>query len=212
MKRLSTLIVVLMLGACAYMPPIQPAETDRQYRVETRCRSIYPVGRWQLVHTINVRLRRGYQATLTGVIILSTADSRVHCVLMTLEGFVLFEAVDNGEVAVKRAFGPFDNPEFAKGVMRDIRLIFLAPEGRMQTAGRFDDGTEGCRYRTHDNRFVDIIGAADGSWQIQQYEPRKTVDVDAVDHRGLSPRLTLEAGGKASYTLVMTLIEAISLQ
>ncbi len=211
MKRIA-LVFVLLLSACAHMPPIQPAGTDCQHRVEAGCRSVYPVGRWQLVHTINVRLRRGYQATLTGVIILSTADSRVHCVLMTLEGFVLFEAVDNGEVAVKRAFGPFDNPEFAKGVMRDIRLIFLAPEGRMQTAGRFDDGTEGCRYRTHDNRFVDIIGAADGSWQIQQYEPRKTVDVDAVDHRGLSPRLTLEAGGKASYTLVMTLIEAISLQ
>ena len=211
MKRIA-LVIVLLLSACAHMPPIQPAGTDRQYRVEARCRSIYPVGRWQLVHTINVRLRRGYQATLTGVIILSTADSRVHCVLMTLEGFVLFEAVDNGEVVVKRAFGPFDNPEFAKGVMRDIRLIFLAPEGRMQTAGKFADGTEGCRYRTHDNRFIDVIGAADGSWQIQQYDPRKTVDVDAVDQRGLSPKLTLEAGGKTSYTLVMILIEAISLQ
>ena len=211
MKRIA-LVIVLLLGACAHMPPIQPAGTDRQYRVEARCRSIYPVGRWQLVHTINVRLRRGYQAILTGVIILSTADSRVHCVLMTLEGFVLFEAVDNGEVAVKRAFGPFDNSEFAKGVMRDIRLIFLAPEGEMQTAGKFAGGTEGCRYRTRDNRFIDVIGAVDGSWQIQQYEPRRTVVVDAVDQRGLSPKLTLEAGGKASYTLVMTLIEAISLQ
>ncbi len=211
MKRIA-LVIVLLLSACAHMPSIQPAETDRQYRVEARCRSIYPVGRWQLVHTLNVRLHRGYQATLTGVIILSTVDSRVHCVLMTLEGFVLFEAVDNGEVAVKRAFGPFDNSEFAKGVMRDIRLIFLAPEGEMQTAGKFAGGTEGCRYRTRDNRFIDVIGAVDGSWQIQQYEPRRTVVVDAVDQRGLSPKLTLEAGGKASYTLVMTLIEAISLQ
>ncbi len=211
MKRIA-LVIVLLLSACAHMPPIQPVGTDRQYRFEARCRSIYPVGRWQLVHTINVRLRRGYQATLTGVIILSTADSRVHCILMTLEGFVLFEAVDNGEVAVKRAFGPFDNPEFAEGVMRDIRLIFLAPEGRMQTAGKFADGTQGCRYRTHDNRFIDIIGAAGGSWQIQQYDPRKTVVIDAVDQRGVSPKLTLEAGGEASYALVMTLIEAISLQ
>ena len=211
MKRIA-LVIVLLLSACAHMPPIQPAGTDRQYRFEARCRSIYPVGRWQLVHTINVRLRRGYQATLTGVIILSTADSRVHCVLMTLEGFVLFEAVDNGEVAVKRAFGPFDNPEFAKGVMRDIRLIFLAPEGRMQTAGKFAGGTQGCRYRTHDNRFIDVIGAADGSWQIQQYDPRKTVFVDAVDQRGLSPKLTLTAAGKAAYTLVMTLVEAVPMQ
>ena len=211
MKRIAV-VIVLLLSGCTHIPPIVPAETDLQYRIEASCRSIYPVGRWQLVHTLNVRLHHGYQATLTGVIILSTADSRVHCVLMTLEGFVLFEAVDNGEVIVKRAFGPFDNPEFAKGVMRDIRLIFLAPEGEMQIAGKFADTAEGCRYRTHDSRFIDVIGAADGSWQIQQHEPRKTVAVDAVDQRGLSPKLTLEAGGKASYTLVMTLIEAISLQ
>ena len=210
MTRIALVFVLLLVG-CTHMPPIQPVETDRQYRVEARCRSIYPVGRWQLVHTLNVRLHRGYQATLTGVIILSTADSRVHCVLMTLEGFVLFEAVDNGEVAVKRAFGPFDNPEFANGVMRDIRFVFLAPEGRMQRAGKFADGAEGCRYRTDDNRFIDVIGAADGSWQIRQYDPLKTVMADAADPRGFSPKLTLKTGGKASYTLVMTLIEAISL-
>ena len=206
------LVIVLLLSACAHMPPIQPADADRQSQVDARCRSIYPEGRWQLVHTINARLHRGYQATLTGVIILSTLDSRVHCVLMTLEGFVLFEAVDDGAVAVKRAFGPFDNPEFAKGVMKDIRLIFLAPNGKMQVAGKFADGTEGCRYRTDDNRVVDVISESDGSRRIQQYDPWKTVVVEAVDQRGLSPKLTLEAGGKASYTLVMTLVEAIPLQ
>jgi hypothetical protein len=206
------LAVVLLLAACARMPSIVPLETNRQYRTEARCRSIYPEGRWQLVHTLNVRLHRGYQAALTGVIILSTADSRVHCVLMTLEGFVLFEAVDNGEVVVKRAFGPFDNPEFAKGVMRDIRLIFLAPEGEMQAAGTFADGIEGCRYRTRDSRFVDVIDTADGRWRIRQYEPEKTVFVGVLDQRGFSPKLTLEAGGKTSYTLMMTLIEAIPLQ
>jgi hypothetical protein len=187
-------------------------DAGRQYRVEARCRSIYPEGRLQLVHAINARFHRGYHTALTGVIILSPADSRVHCVLMTLEGFVLFEAEDNGTVTVNRAFGPFDNPEFAKGIMRDIRLIFLAPEGEMQTAGTFADGTEGCRFRTDDNRFVDVVGAADGSWQIKQYKPLKTVALDALDPSGFSSRLTLHAGGKASYTLVMTLIEATSLQ
>jgi len=211
MKR-RWLVIVLLLSACAHMPPVQPVDADRQSRLQARCRSFYPEGRWQLVHTINARLQRGYQTTLTGVIILSTADSQIHCVLMTLEGFVLFEAVDNGEVIVKRAFGPFDNPEFAKGVMRDIRLIFLAPEGEMQIVGKFAGGAEGCRYLTDDNRFIDLIGAADGSWNIQQYDPLKTVVADAVDHSGLSPQMTLDARGKASYTLVMTLVDAIPLQ
>ena len=211
MKRLS-LLIVMLLSACAHMPRIQPVDADHQPRIENRCRSIYPQGRWQLVHTINARLHRGRQAILTGVTVLSSADASIHCVLMTLEGFVLFEAVDNGEVSVKRAFGPFDNPAFAKGVMGDIRLIFFAPEGEMQSAGNFTEDAEGCRYRTDDSRFVDVIGAADGSWRIQQYDPLKTVVVDAVDQSGFSPKLTLEAGGKASYTLVMSLVEAVPLR
>jgi hypothetical protein len=211
MKRF-WLIIALLLCACAHKPPIQPVDADCQSRLEARCRSIYPKGRWQLVHTINARLHHGYQAVMTGVIILSTADSRVHCVLMTLEGFVLFEAVAEDKVTVKRAFGPFDNPEFAKGVMNDIRLIFLAPEGEIQTAGKFADGAEGCRYLTADNRFIDLISKVDGSWQILQYDPLKTVTGDAVDQRGLSSKMTLKAGGKASYTLVMTLVDAIPLQ
>ncbi|MFO7713695.1 hypothetical protein [Desulfosarcina sp.] len=207
--KLMSLVVILLLIACAPIPPIQPVDADLQFRIETGCRSIYPVGRWQLVHTIHARLHHGHQAALTGVIILSTADSQVHCVLMTLEGFVLFEAVDDGDVSVKRAFGPFDNPEFAAGVMRDIRLIFLAPAGQMQAAGNFADGAVGCRYRSDDNRFIDVINAADGSWRIQQYDPLKTVVGDAIDPSGFSPQLTLEAAGKPAYTLVMKLVEAV---
>lgn len=206
------LLIALLLSACAHMPPILQVDADQQSRIESRCRSIYPEGRWQLVHTIHARLYGGHQVTLTGVIVLSSADARVDCVLMTLEGFVLFEALDDGKVLVKRALGPFDNPEFATGVMRDIRLIFFAPEGELQTGGNFTDHTEGCRYRTADNRFVDVIAVADGSWRIRQYDPSKTVVVDAVDQSGFPPKLTLDSGGKASYTLVMTLVEAVQLQ
>ncbi len=202
------LVCALLLSACAGLPPIQPADENRQSLIDMSCRSHFLKGRWQLVHTINARLYGGRQATFTGVIVLSSAVPSIHCVLMTLEGFVLFEAVDNGEVVVKRAFGPFENIEFAKGVMGDIRFIFIAPEGKVQTVGIFKDGHEGCRYCTDDNRVVDVVGAADGSWRIRQHDPLKTLIADAVDRQGVSPKLTLVAGGRHAYQLSMTLVEA----
>ena len=97
-------------------------------------------------------------------------------------------------------------------LMKDIGLIFLAPKGEMQAAGTFTDGAQGCRYRTDDDRFVDVIAADDDSWRIQQYDPLKTVIADAPGQNGFSPQMTLDAAGKASYKLVMTLVEAIPIR
>ncbi len=204
-------VVILLLAACAHPPSIQPVDGARQARIESRCRSIYPHGRWQLVHTIEAHFPGGRQTFLTGVIRLSSAEARIHCVLMTLEGFVLFEAVDDGDVSVKRAFGPFDHPEFAKGVMRDIRLIFMAPGGSIDGCGVFADAGEGCRFRTSGNRIVDVIADHDGSWRIEQNAPPRTVTAQAADASGISPQLTLAAGGAAAYTLTISLIEATAL-
>ncbi|MBC2712345.1 MAG: hypothetical protein HGJ94_15570 [Desulfosarcina sp.] len=198
------------------MPQIQPADADRQSRIEACCQSHFLQGRWQLVHTINARLHGGRQATLTGVIVLSTADASIHCVLMTLEGFVLFEAVDHGRVSVRRAFGPFGNDNFAKGVMDDIRFLFFEPEDGIVAAGKFEDNTDGCRYQAPQNRTVDLVELADGGWRMRQYDqfgyPLRTMTADAANHSGVSPRLILEAGGRNAYRLSMTLVEAIQLQ
>jgi hypothetical protein len=215
MKRLLLAAVVLLLSGCAHLPPIQPVNSAQQARVETNCRSAFLKGRWQLVHTIDASLPGGRQAVFTGVIVFSAQDGSIHCVLMTLEGFVLFEAVDNGRVSVKRAVGPFENDQFAKGVMDDLHFLFFEPAGGIITAGRFDDGHTGCRFRSVHKRTVDVIPLATGGWRIRQYDQTgrllRTAVAEDVDAKGVPHRLTLEAGGRHGYRLAMRLVEAIEL-
>ena len=109
--------MLLLLGACARLPALQPVDATRFIDMEKDCRSHFPQGRWQLVHTIAARFYGGRQATFTGVVVLSTREKTIHCVLMTLEGMVLFEAQNDGQATiVQRALGPFENKPFAQGV------------------------------------------------------------------------------------------------
>jgi hypothetical protein len=155
-KTVLALIAALLLAACASMPAMQPLDANQEALCEGSCRSHFPEGGWQLVHTINASIQGGRQATFTGVVILSPEDGLIRCAVLTLEGFVLFEALDRGRVTVKRAFGPFDDEHFAKGVMDDIRFLFVEPEGEM-TVGLFEDGSRGCRYRAARDRTVDLM-------------------------------------------------------
>ncbi|HSO17991.1 MAG TPA: hypothetical protein VLT88_00955 [Desulfosarcina sp.] len=210
MKRMLP-FVALLLAACVHLPPVQPVGGERRMGIEQRVRSVFPQGRWQLVHTIEARFPGGRRTFLTGVVVLSTTASRLHCVLMSLDGFVLFEAVDDGEVSVKRAFGPFDHAEFAGGVMRDIRLIFMPPGmppgGAIDRCGLFADGGEGCRFRAAAG-VVDVIVEADGGWRIRQTAPPRAVAAQAPGRNGFSPEMTLAADGAAGYTLTMKLLSA----
>jgi hypothetical protein len=210
------LLIRLLPYECASLPPIQPADADRQALIGDSCRSHFLQGRWQLVHTISLHLGGGRQAVFTGVIVLSSADASIHCVLMTLEGFVLFEAVDDGRVSVNRAFGPFKNDNFAKGVMADIRFLFLEPEGRIVAAGQYEDRNHGCRFQTFRDRIVDVVQLAGGGWRLQQFDqsgdPLRTVIANAPDINGVSDRLELESGGRHAYNLSMILVEAIALK
>jgi hypothetical protein len=206
--------LAFFLCACAHLPPIQPMDAGSRSSMEAQCSSFFPQGRWQLVHTITARLTGGRLATFSGVIALSPRPPSIHCVLMTLEGMVIFEAVDDGRVDVRRAFGPFDNDDFARGVMEDIRLLFIEPDGGILETGAFDQGVLGCRYRTGRGRVVDLIRLADGEWEMHQYGQGgrllRSVTADAVDNRGIASRMTLDASGSHRYTLSMKLVEAIA--
>lgn len=215
MKTAPALIAALLLAACASMPAIQSLDTNQGALCAGICRSHFPEGGWQLVHTINARIRGGRQATFTGVVILSPEDESIRCAVMTLEGFVLFEALDRGRVTVKRAFGPFDDEDFAKGVMDDIRFLFVEPEGET-TVGLFEDGSRGCRYRATRDSSVDLMEGPDGGWRMCQYDsrgyPMRTMTADAPNADGFSRKIVLEAVGRHGYRLTMTLVEAVSIQ
>ncbi len=209
--------VGLLMGACTHLPTIQPMDDIGLATIETDCRSHFPQGRWQLVHTIGARLNGARQATFTGVVVMSTVDQCIHCVLMTLEGMVLFEASNDGcKTTVQRAFGPFDNPHFAKGVMDDIRFLFFEPQGQIIAKGTTTTDDRICRYQGPRDTIVDLMEQPDRDWRMRQYDKRgkrlRQVTSDATDARGINSHMTIETGrGNRAYQLTMNLVEAIEL-
>ena len=69
----------------------------------------------------------GPVSTVIGVT--SLAGDEISCALMTVEGLTLFAAVfkTGAEPEVRRAVPPFDRPGFARGLMADVRTIFVQP-------------------------------------------------------------------------------------
>ena len=74
--------------------------------------------------------------------------------MMTAEGMVLFEAEAAPTLKLIRSLPPFDSRDFAQNMIEDIRLIFLAPEGKITTKGSLSDGAEICRWQTKKRRGV----------------------------------------------------------
>ena len=62
--------MLLLMGACAQLPTIESIKANRLPEVEMNCRSHFPQGHWQLVHTIHARFYGGRQAAFTGVVVL----------------------------------------------------------------------------------------------------------------------------------------------
>ncbi|MGD9503547.1 MAG: hypothetical protein AB7W37_01450 [Syntrophobacteraceae bacterium] len=208
------LCLPLMLASCNHLPEIRPAENVAADR-DAQCRAIFPTGSWQLVHSIEMLPPAGSKQTVMGIVQLSSEKRTFHCVLMTIEGLVLFEADFNGAVTIERALPPLDMPGMAEGIVRDISLIFLAPEEPCAEAGFLEDGGWVCRHPSADGGDEDIVVQPDGRWEIGCYDKnhRLTRTVaplakEDVHAGGWSSRVMLKAYGLGGYELRMNLIEA----
>ena len=229
------LLAALLLTACARSggaPGPEPLRAVTDAAAIGRCQALFPQNRIQLVHAIAFRMAHGEQGNALGVLVLN--GPAIECALMTVEGFTLFSAHSSGpeELRVDRAVPPFDNRDFAAGLMRDVRLLFRPPEGT-STAGTLPDGAPACRFQTRD-RLVDLLPHGDGSWQLREFTGKPVLRVDgclletremrwhearsvaAAEPRAQGPgnlaaTMTLTAPGPAGYTLNLRLLEAVSL-
>ena len=200
--------------SCAGLPVITPGS-------ESACPVMAPEGDWQFVHSIEADLSGGKKSVLLGVTTLRTRPQMLRCVIMTLEGFVLFDAVYDKKISVKRAIAPFDSEDFANGMMEDIDLIFFKPTGSVVTSGFLKNGAAVCRYQKPDGRMVDIIRRKEHNWEIRQYltdyrlvRTVKFLSVEKPDiagRKGISDTIELYAHGAPGYALVMDLVEAVPL-
>jgi hypothetical protein len=213
---LSVPVLLFCLVGCAAAPqprlPELTGAADGQGK--EICAAVFPEGKWQFAHAIDFAMKDGSGTPVIGVTSLTGSD--IDCALITVEGLTLFEAVfhHDGSIEVRRAVPPFDGPDFAKGMISDIRAIFQPPTGSMrigQAAGK----TPVCRYVGGDGSVVDVLPAAGDCWQIKSYTAKGTMDRSIVGRScqkigsSLIPDyLELKTFSQTGYTLKMTLLTA----
>lgn len=211
-KALLLLAAAFSLIACSGLPPIKPAvpgTADSQLR---QCLRAFPGEKLRLIHAIEASMEDGARTTQLGVVLVDPARGSIHSVLMTLEGFVLFDAEDNGGIRINRAVPPFDTMIFAEKLMNDIKLIFLRPSGPMLASGVIPDGPPVCRFRAGRGMTLDIMLPGDTMQEMRLYTEQnelvRKVMAYGLDEKGIPGRIDLTAYGFREYSLQMKLITA----
>jgi len=177
------------------------------------CYAIFPAGPWESVYKIEAIITRGVSSSLLGVTKGEPSERTLQSLLLTPEGFILFDAeLREGGIAVRKAVAPFDSPAFARGLMEDVTLLFLPPQGRPKTWGKEADGTWVCRWESPDGSRTEVRGSMDHGWRIlrrdDQGEVTREVSLNGPFVQGLAFHLELRASKPASYRLRMTLVQA----
>ena len=177
------------------------------------CLAIFPPGPWESVHKIEAVFRGGDSFTILGVTRGEPLERRLHSLILTPEGFTLFDGeLRKGEIVVRKAVPPFDSPAFDKGLMADVAFLFFSPLGSPASWGKAADGTRVCRWGDPDGFQTEIRETADQGWQIllrdDQGQETKKVSLTGPFVQGLAAIMELRVLRPVSYTLKMTLVQS----
>ena len=211
MKGFFFLISAFLLASCATLPAIQEPSADQTKKPVT-CPSPFILEKTRFIHTIDVQAAGQTKAVMIGVTVADPVSRTFSCAIMSTEGMVVFEAVSGHEgVKVIRALPPFDAPDFARNMMEDMELIFLAPAGVLAGKGVLTGGEVVCRRRQEQGGWVDVVAGHDGRVQIRRYSEcgalKRTVNMDG-NSRDAYKTIELRSAGWLGYSLMMTLIES----
>ena len=203
----------IFLISCKSLPYLEPIDQSIMMNVNVRCNFPFIFERCRLIHSIEAVLPDGSRSSVIGILVVDPDIDAIHSVIMTIEGLVIFEALDSkGRVTIKRGLSHFDSVEFANALMDDIRLIFFNPKGEIIKSGMLDNNGYTCRYICDSGKIVDIARYTDGIWKIYQYNNRfkklRIVKASSVNNDGFPTRIELECFGFMGYSLIMKLIEA----
>jgi len=225
-KPVKRLVWFLIMGtlavSCAGLPEFHKTGRPEASYTRRACQGRYPLGNWQLLHTIQAELPGNQTGFLMGVTRLSSQKRSFQCVIMTLEGFVVFDALYDGTIRVDRAVAPFDNEAFARGVMVDIQLIFFKPSANEITMGTLSDGTVVCRHCLDDGSVIDVSQPERHQWETRLYGPNHRLKrvITLINNEnpnrdsltGITDKIELTARGTPGYKLVLDLVEALALE
>jgi hypothetical protein len=163
------------------------------------------------VHRLEATIRGG-SSSLLGVTKGEPSERRLQSLLLSPEGFILFDAeLSGGGIAVRKAVDPFDSPAFARGLMEDVALLFLLPQVKPTTWGKETHGAMICNWEGPDDSHTEIMGSMDSGWRILRRDKYgkviKKVVLNGPFVNGLASRVELWSFKPASYRLRMTLVQ-----
>ena len=124
-RRFLILMSMVFSVSCVSLPAIKPVE-QRAAAIQ-RCARPFLGSPHRFVHAIAASLPGGGTGTVLGITVFDPKSKAIRSAILTIEGFVLFDARYDKELHVYRALPPFNGEEFAERLMKDVRLIFLAP-------------------------------------------------------------------------------------
>ncbi len=176
------------------------------------CYAVFPGEPWESVHRIEATVRGEGSSSLLGVTKGEPSERRLQSLLLTPEGFILFDAELSGDgIAVRKAMAPFDSPAFARGLMEDVSLLFLPPQGKPAAWAKETDGTMICNWENHDDSHTEISGSMESGWRILRQNKNGKVIKEIVLNgpfvNGLASRIELRTFRPAPYRLRMTLVQ-----
>ncbi len=210
-------LLFVLIVSCSTYPIISPVKSLELTKIQDKCNGVFPIGKWLFVHSIEATLPGGKKAFMMGVTQIYPEKKKIHCIMMTIEGLVVFDGLYDGKIVINRGIPPFASDNFAKGMISDLRLIFFQPEGRHIETGVSDTGEWICRYQTDDEATVDVVIHFDSRWTIHRYNGhrlRRTIQAYLSQgsvllyNNKIPGRLELTARGGHGYSLSLKLVKA----
>ena len=211
MKRLPLLIIIFFLFSCQTLPVID-SHVSSDDKNNFACPYPFLKEKYRFVHTIEAHVAGDMQSAIIGVTLANPSADSVSCAIVTAEGMVLFDAESGREaIKVNRALPPFDTGDFATNMIADIKLIFLAPEGKIQNKGYLTDGSTVCRYLEKNGDLIDVIESESDGKQVKRYTSSGALKRHVLFNKttkNIYQRIELQAYETFDYSLLMNLIEA----
>ena len=115
----------------------------------------------------------------------------------------------HGKLKVLRALPPFDKPAMVQGLLADVALMFLPPDGKPS------ETADGCYWELTNGSRLGVERLDEGGCQLRLWNKlgvlTREVRMIPPWHNGFAEDLELKASGEAAYRLELRLIKAETL-
>lgn len=148
---------------------MEPVEGEGSKNITASCEKQFLRQPWQLVQSVTLYAPRGKVRNAISVLHVHPEQERIKCLITSLEGVVLFEAIYDQGPEILRAVPQFQDEEFARTLFRDIRVVLFAPEAGTIKTGKTSDGVWACEYELNNEGLVRVLLQEGDQREILQY-------------------------------------------